>query len=471
MKQTFASFVTVLLVAAAASAVTVTGTVKNATTGKPSAGDTVELLSLMQGMNVQATTKSDAGGNFKFDLDDPNTPHIVRVTHNGVNYFPQTGPIRPGMTTVDLDVYDAAAKVDGVAGTVDIIRVQADGGNLQIMRMSVVKNSSNPPRAMNGDKTWEVYLPEGAQVDQAIVEAPGGMPVTTVLTPEGKSGKYYFNYPVKPGETRFQVAYHLPYNGEYNFSPKLASTVQHFVVMMPKSMKFEARNGAKYSPMSDKNSDMQVATNPTPTTNLAFHLSGTGTLQDDQGGGQQASAGPQGGGGMPSGGGMTAPDNRPGGGLGAPIDAPDPMLSYRWVILGGLAVALVAGGVFVVNRSNQIAQEQQEVSAPAEPEPRPASTGGRKKVAASAAPATPSAAAVPPVVAPPATASPANLPRQAPVLSAATPGGNSMLLEGLKEELFQLEIEHQEGRISDQEYESTKSALNQTLKRALQRKS
>ncbi|HYA18073.1 MAG TPA: hypothetical protein VEF06_11435, partial [Bryobacteraceae bacterium] len=46
---------------------------------------------------------------------------------------------------------------------------------------------------------------------------------------------------------------------------------------------------------------------------------------------------------------------------------------------------------------------------------------------------------------------------------------SSMLLEGLKEELFQLEVEHKQGRISQQEYEKTKAALDQTLQRALKR--
>jgi hypothetical protein len=44
-----------------------------------------------------------------------------------------------------------------------------------------------------------------------------------------------------------------------------------------------------------------------------------------------------------------------------------------------------------------------------------------------------------------------------------------MLLEGLKEELFQLEVERQQGRISDSEYQKMKSALDQTLQRALAR--
>jgi hypothetical protein len=45
----------------------------------------------------------------------------------------------------------------------------------------------------------------------------------------------------------------------------------------------------------------------------------------------------------------------------------------------------------------------------------------------------------------------------------------SMLLEGLKEELFQLEVERRQGQISQTEYEKAKSALDQTLERALKR--
>jgi len=46
-----------------------------------------------------------------------------------------------------------------------------------------------------------------------------------------------------------------------------------------------------------------------------------------------------------------------------------------------------------------------------------------------------------------------------------------MLLEGLKDELFELEVEHKQGQISQQEYDKTKAALDQTLQRALKRES
>jgi hypothetical protein len=178
----------------------------------------------------------------------------------------------------------------------------------------------------------------------------------------------------------------------------------------------------------DSNATIQVATQVTPTTDLSFRVSGTGLLPDEQPGQQAQSGGGGGGGGM--GGGAVA-DSRPGGGLGAPIDTPDPLHKYRWMILGGLAIVMVMGGVFVVSRANQ----QAGVSPPAPAAP--------VRTAAVAAPI-------------------ANQP-SAPVAR------SGMLLEALKEELFQLEVEKQQGRISAEEYEKSREALNQTLQRALAR--
>ena len=53
----------------------------------------------------------------------------------------------------------------------------------------------------------------------------------------------------------------------------------------------------------------------------------------------------------------------------------------------------------------------------------------------------------------------------------ASNGRSAMLLEALKEELFQLEVEHKQGRISQQEYEKARAALDQTLERAIKRES
>jgi hypothetical protein len=45
----------------------------------------------------------------------------------------------------------------------------------------------------------------------------------------------------------------------------------------------------------------------------------------------------------------------------------------------------------------------------------------------------------------------------------------NLLLTALKEELFTLEVEHQQGKLSNDEYDKARAALEQTLQRALSR--
>ena len=69
--------------------------------------------------------------------------------------------------------------------------------------------------------------------------------------PGPQKGHYFLTYPLRPGETQFQVAYHMPYSGEASFSPKISRDVQHFVVMVPKSISFTAKDPQQYQAMTD----------------------------------------------------------------------------------------------------------------------------------------------------------------------------------------------------------------------------
>ena len=121
-----------------------------------------------------------------------------------------------------------------------------------------------------------------------------------------------------------------------------------------------------------------------------------------------------------------ARDSRPGGGLGPSIDAPDPLEKYRWYILSGFATVLVGGAIYIARRSKTAPDRDfagSDVHTPvSQPVPKPA--------------------------------------------AAPRPG---LLLEALKEEIFQLELDHKQGRISQAEYAAAKAALDHTLERAIKR--
>jgi hypothetical protein len=408
----------VLLLSTVASAQTLTGTLKNGTTGKPAAGDDVVLIKLAQGMEEAARTKADAIGHFSFNLPDAG-PHLIRAIHQGVTYH-RMAP--PGVSTVEVVVYDVSKKADGISVTADVMRFQAQGNELQGIRLFAVDNTSNPPRTQMGDEHFEFFLPEGAQIDQAMAMTAGGQPINSSPVPEKEKNCYGFVFPLRPGETQFQIVFHLPYSGEVSIDPKQLYGAQHFVVMVPKTMQFAAAPGTDFKAMKDpRQSDavVQVASNTQVGQPLMFKISGTGALgeagDDSQGAPTPADSGTAA---------TAGRDARPGGGLGPPIDAPDPLEKYRWYILGGFAVVLAAGAVYITSRSKTA----------------PVPDFGASEIPLPEPPARPPAS-----------------------------DRSGLLLDALKDELFQLEVEHKQGDISQEEYERARAALDQTLERALKR--
>lgn len=429
----------ILLLSAIASAQTLTGTVKNSTTGKPAAGDDVILLSLGQGMEEAGRTKTDSKGNFSFKLDNAQAPHLVRAIHQEVTYH-RMAP--PGTTSVEVEVFDVGKKIEGIEVVADIMRIQAEQGQMEVMRAFAVQNTSKPPRTQMNERNLEFYVPEGAQIIEGSAMTANGQPVNSAPVPlDDKKTHYAFLFPLRPGTTQFQVEYQMPYTGSANVDPKSVYPLQHFVAIMPKSIEFSAAPGTNYKAMNDPqqpDANVQVASGATAGGTLAFKISGEGTLQA-----RQENAGQPGEGG--GGGGGAQADNRPGGGLGPPIDAPDPLQKYRWWILGGFAAALIVGGIFVASRQ-QAAQRVLRSGAKGlavEDDDDLVEMEIPREVAAGA--------------------------RSAKRSSQASGGSSSALLSALKEELFELEVERQQGRISQQEYEKSKSALDHTLQRALKR--
>jgi hypothetical protein len=398
----------------------ITGVVTNKTTNKPAAGDDVVLIRLQQGMQEASRTKTDSHGRFTLDVPDSGL-HLVRVTHDKANYF---RPAPPGTQSVEIDVYNAAAKVKGVGGEADVMRIQTDasGKALHVVENFFVKNESNPPLTQFSDRPFEFYLPAGAVVEGSAALAPGGMPVQASPVPLGDANHYAFIFPIRPGETRFQLTYHLPYSGSLKFSPRVGIPTDTIAIMMPKSMTFAAGPSSPYSPVTEETTaQTYVARTVAPSQPLDFTVSGIGQMPRDT----EAAATAGAGGGDASGAaggsaGTAASDTRPGGGLGVPLDPEgtnDPWAKYKWWILGGLGLVMAAGAGFMLTGN------QKAVLVPA---------GG---VAAAGG-------------------------------FAAGPGS---LLAAMKEELFALETDRLQGRLTESEYVEQKAALEVVMRRALLR--
>jgi hypothetical protein len=414
-----------LLTGAFAHAASVSGTVTDKTTGKPAAGDAVVLVDVQAGMGEVAHATTDASGHYT--LNTPGSgPYLIRVTHQGAGYFiaaPQGGG--PG----DIPVYDVAAKVQGVFIEADVLEAEADNGQLKINERYFVHNTGTPPTTQWSQKSFEIVLPPDATVTDTGAQRPSGLPTSIKMDPDGPKGHYSFNFPIQPDEgekdTLFQISYTLPYSsGKYAFKSSVSLPADNFAILMPKSMTFVAGAGADFKTV---NEDPGVQTfllkNAVPGKTIEFTISGTGSIPREQ---QNSGATQPGDNSSQAG----APTSGPGGGIGTPINTPDPLTKYKWWILGGLALLLVAAAAFLLRKPG-VAPVQ--VYAPGE---------GQPGVAASA---TSSAAAT------------------------AT-SRSTALLQVLKDELFAIESERINGTLSQADYAEQKAALEIVLKRALSKR-
>ena len=168
---------------------------------------------------------------------------MLRVIHQGATYY-KLAPAGSG--SVHLDVYNVSKKVRGIVVTADVTRVQVKGDSLHAVRLFAVKNSSAPPQTQMSERNFEFYLPEGAQIDHCMARSAGGQPVRTFPLPQKEKNLYAFLFPLRPGETQFQVLFHMPYNGAATINPRPVYAVDHLVVMLPKKMYFTAAPGAAF---------------------------------------------------------------------------------------------------------------------------------------------------------------------------------------------------------------------------------
>ena len=394
----------------------VTGVVTNKTTDKPSAGDDVVLLKLAQGMEELARTKTDSKGRFSIEVPQDGL-HLLRVTHDKANYF---RPVQPGTQSVEIDVYSAAAQVDGVTLAQEVMQVQTDasGNTLRVVEHFMVKNESSPAKTLFNEHPFEFYLPEGARVDGATAQAPGGMGVSSPVVPTGEPNRYTMIFPIRPGETEFNVWYQVPYTGKLTVAPRPVTPIGELGVMLPATMQFEPGNATPWQAVTEElpgHAKAYVAGNVQPSQPMQFTLTGKGELPkksavEDPAGGQGA--------GTQSAGSNTDPnaDTRPGGGLGVPLDKDAeraPLTKYKYWILGGLGLLMAIGAGFLLR------------------------TPG--------APLGTADGAVP----------------------AAAAGG---AMQALRDELFSLETDRLEGRLSDAQYAELKGAYDLILRRALERR-
>jgi hypothetical protein len=269
-----------LIIPASLAAAELNGKVMNGTTNKPAGGDEVLVLSLSHSESKEiARTNTDSAGRFRF-ADELTGTYFVRVIHQGVSY---DAPAQP-TSSIAVQVYDVTDNLDSVRAVMDVQRFEATEQTLDIKQLVTVRNSSDPPRTLHTERSFEIQLPPNAHVKSGLVQIEDEPAIRVKPSLGEQRDTYFFQEPLRPGDTRFAVVYQLPYNGRALIEPKIRNPKERFVIMLPKSMGFEPQTVGVFESMADVSSDNVQGTAPVaPNQTLAFFVSGTGMLEELQG--------------------------------------------------------------------------------------------------------------------------------------------------------------------------------------------
>lgn len=214
-----------LLGLSAASFAAIDGTVVNRTTGKQAAGVSVTLVKPGQnGMQILGTTTTDATGHFAFEHDQPGGgPQLLQASYNGVNYNKLMTP-NIATSNVVLDVYEAT-KSPAVAQIAQrMMLIEPSISQIAVSETVVVENNSKT--TYNNDDLGGLlfFLPPAANGQSRVnVQGPQGMPLPRAAEKTAEKDVFKVNFPIKPGQTEFEVSYVLPAGSPFTLRSKVVA--------------------------------------------------------------------------------------------------------------------------------------------------------------------------------------------------------------------------------------------------------
>jgi hypothetical protein len=227
-----------LLTAGAHAAVT--GTVTNRTTNKPQAGATVGLYKLgtRNGLELIDQAKTDSAGAFTIN-QTVQGPHLIRTAWDGVTYNHMLPPGQP-TTGLALDVYNASKQPGAAKVGKHMILFEPSAGQLAVTETFLLTNDGKTAWNDPDSGTLKIFAPESASKPTVQATAPGGAPIGAPVNKTSKPDIYAVDFPVKPGETRIDVSYTVPYTEGADYAGQIPTRDENTYLIVPSGITMKA---------------------------------------------------------------------------------------------------------------------------------------------------------------------------------------------------------------------------------------
>jgi len=271
--------IALILPAVTVAAADVSGKVINKTIEKPAAGDEVLLIDVSADMKMAGRTRTDSSGDFHFRAAREGIPWLITVTHAGVRY---EAAVPAGQLSTEIEVFDKTDSTADVKSSIQVLQLESDAGHLRETEMFTVMNSSSPPRTVQKEKLFFTPLPARAVLLSSLAEAPGQSVVKSIAVVPPQENRCYFSFPLRPGTTKIQLQFQLPYSGSFTLTPYLPFPADMFGVVTPASMQFQSSELGAYTRLPDGNGGfLELIRSANEGDGPSFTILGSGTAHTE----------------------------------------------------------------------------------------------------------------------------------------------------------------------------------------------
>jgi hypothetical protein len=221
----------------AGAAFAVDGTVINRSTGKPANDATVTLYKLGQaGPEAVESVHTDAQGKFVIKQNADAGPHNLQTTYEGVTY---PHMLRPGSPTtgLTLTVYSASKQPGAAKVANHFLILQPSQSQMIVSEVFLYRNDGTTAYNDPDNGTLKFFLPPAAKGAVKVqAKGPNGMPLDQLAQKTAKPDVYKVDFPIKPGETQFEVSYAVPYSSPSRFGSKDLSGAAETLLVAPQGV-------------------------------------------------------------------------------------------------------------------------------------------------------------------------------------------------------------------------------------------
>jgi hypothetical protein len=218
------------------------GVVVNRTTGQPQPGATITVnkMNATTGMlnDNAGIAKTGAQGQFAFPAS-VDGPTLLRATWDGVTYNQMLRPGTPA-SGLTIDVFNSSKNPGSSKVDKHMILFEPGAGQMTVNETILLKNDGQTTWNDSKDGTLPFYLPSTHGKLQIRATAPGGVDVPATEIKSPKPDVYKVDFAIKPGETRFDLTYSVPYTMGSQYEGKVVTKDDNTYLIVPNGVTLAA---------------------------------------------------------------------------------------------------------------------------------------------------------------------------------------------------------------------------------------